>query len=59
MTDTKMTFISMMICERLPVAATNLTDTLQWRHDGHSGVLNHQPHDCLPALMDFVWGIHR
>ena len=21
--------------------------TLQWRHDGHDGVLNHQPHQCL------------
>ena len=21
--------------------------TLQWRHNGHVGVLNHQPHDCL------------
>ena len=20
---------------------------LQWRHNGHDGVLNHQPHDCL------------
>ena len=23
------------------------TRTLQWRHDGHDGVSNHQPHDCL------------
>ena len=21
--------------------------TLQWRHNGHDGVSNHQPHDCL------------
>ena len=21
---------------------------LQWRHNGHDGVSNHQPHDCLP-----------
>ena len=21
--------------------------TLQWRHDGHDNVSNHQPHDCL------------
>ena len=21
--------------------------SLQWRHDGHNGVSNHQPHDCL------------
>ena len=23
------------------------THTLQWRHNGHGGVSNHQPHDCL------------
>ena len=22
-------------------------DTLHWRHNGHDGVSNHQPHDCL------------
>ena len=22
--------------------------TLWWRHNGHNGVSNHQPHDCLP-----------
>ena len=22
--------------------------TLQWRHNGHDGVSNHQPNDCLP-----------
>ena len=22
-------------------------NTLQWRHNGHSSVSNHQPHDCL------------
>ena len=22
--------------------------TLRWRHNGHGGVSNHQPHDCLP-----------
>ena len=21
--------------------------TLQWRHNGHDGISNHQPHDCL------------
>ena len=25
-----------------------VTDTLQWRHNGHDGISNHQPHDCLP-----------
>ena len=46
---------------------------LQWRHNGHDGVSNHQPHDCLlnrysstdqrthqsSASLAFVWGIHR
>ena len=22
--------------------------SLRWRHNGHDGVSNHQPHDCLP-----------
>ena len=25
----------------------NTTWTLQWRHNGHDGVSNHKPHDCL------------
>ena len=25
-----------------------IAQTLQWRHNGHDGVSNHQPHDCLP-----------
>ena len=25
----------------------NFMYTLQWRHNGHDGVSNHQPHDCL------------
>ena len=24
------------------------TASLQWRHNAHDGVSNHQPHDCLP-----------
>ena len=24
-----------------------ISDTLQWRHNKHYGVSNHQPHDCL------------
>ena len=27
------------------------TITLQWRHNGHDGVSNHQPHDCLLKLL--------
>ena len=47
--------------------------TLWWRHNGHDGVSNHQPHDCLlnrlfrlrskkhqsSASLAFVRGIHR
>ena len=43
---------------------------LRWRHNGHDGVSNHQPHDCLlkrsgadhrkhQLSLAFVWGIHR
>ena len=49
------------------------TITLQWRHNGHDSVSNHQPHDCLlninsdadqrkhqsSASLAFVRGIHR
>ena len=47
--------------------------SLQWRHNEHDGVSNHQPHDCLlyiqaqmkenkhqrDASLAFVMGIHR
>ena len=48
--------------------------SLQWRHNGHDGVSNHQPHDCLLSTfysdadqrkhqssvsLAFVWEIHR
>ena len=47
--------------------------SLQWRHNRHNSVLNHQPHHCLlnrlfrcrskkhqsSASLAFVWGIHR
>ena len=26
---------------------SNIHNTLRWRHNGHDGVANHQPHDCL------------
>ena len=46
---------------------------LQWRHNGHDSISNHQPHHCLlnrysdadqikhqsSASLAFVWGIHR
>ena len=46
---------------------------LQWRHNGHDSVSNHQPHDCLlnlysdadqskhesSASLAYVRGIHR
>ena len=47
-------------------------EALQWRHNGHDGVSNHQPNHCLlnrlfgcrwkkhqsSASLAFVWGIH-
>ena len=50
-----------------------LNSSLQWCHNEHNGVLNHQPHDCLfsrlfrrrskkhqsSVSLAFVWGIHR
>ena len=47
--------------------------SLQWRHNVHDGVSNHQPHHCLlnrfssadqrkhqsSASLAFVWGLHR
>ena len=49
------------------------SSSLQWRHNGHDGVSNYQPHDCLlnrlfrrrskkhqsSGSLAFVWGIHR
>ena len=31
----------------ITVAATMMKTSLQWRHNQHDGVSNHQPHDCL------------
>ena len=50
-----------------------ISSSLQWRHNGHDGVSNHQPRDCLlnlysgtyerkhqsSASLAFLWGIHR
>ena len=27
--------------------STHISQSLLWRHNGHDGVLNHQPHNCL------------
>ena len=49
------------------------TVSLQWRHNGHDAISNHQPHDCLLNLLSgldqrknqssaslaFVWEIHQ
>ena len=32
-------------------AELRTTSTLQWRHNEHDGVSNHQPHDCLLDLL--------
>ena len=29
------------------IGAMNMLSTLQWRHNEHDRVCNHQPHDCL------------
>ena len=31
----------------LSVIIQHVPDTLRWRHNGHDGVSNHQPHHCL------------
>ena len=37
-----------IICSRGVIATTSPSSgTLHWRHNGHGGVSNHQPHDCL------------
>ena len=39
-------YMEMVYCG--PDALTSLSAiTLQWRHNGHDGVSNHQPYDCL------------
>ena len=42
--QTKHTFPSMSYSDRL---CCQSVDSLQWRHNGHDGISNHQPHDCL------------
>ena len=47
----------MILCQHLIVLHCSMSgnawvllisySTLQWRHNGHDGVLNHQPHNCL------------
>ena len=35
-------------CTKPPIYAQHMKEpTLQWRHNGHDGVSNHQPHQCL------------
>ena len=34
-------------CHNVRGMGTDLENTLQWRHNGHDGVSNHQPHHCL------------
>ena len=60
------------ICSHHDVA-DGLVHTLQWCHNGHDGISNHQPHDCLLNLLfrhrskehqssvslAFVRGIHQ
>ena len=32
---------------KLRLSCTNRSLSLQWRHNGHDSISNHQPHDCL------------
>ena len=34
--------VCQIFCEHIPAGKT-----LQWRHNGHDSISNHQPHDCL------------
>ena len=34
-------------CGRLSLGHDDKNKLLRWRHNGHDGVSNHQPHDCL------------
>ena len=61
-----------LYCDFL-ITACDVFFTLQWRHNGHDSVSNHQSHDCLlnrysdanqwkhqtSASLAFVRGIHR
>ena len=56
-----------------PYTYPKIASTLLWRHNGHDGVSNHRPRDCLlnrlfrriqrkhqsSATLACVWGIHR
>ena len=42
--------VTLLSTYHYPLAADKLSRlklTLQWRHNEHDGVWNHQPHDCL------------
>ena len=41
------------VCPSVHLQAVHLSTstTLQWRHDEHDGISNHQPHDCLPNCL--------
>ena len=40
-------WIAPTINDKLPIRQPYRLDALQWRHNGHDGVSNHQPHHCL------------
>ena len=65
--------LCLLVCPDLDIETYHVTK-LHWRHNGHDGVSNHQPHDCLlnrlfrrkdqrkrqsSASLTFVRGIHR
>ena len=61
------------VSQHICALSINAANTLQWRHHGHDGVSNHQPHDYLrnrysgtdqrkhqsSASLAFVRGFHR
>ena len=37
----------LMVAQNTTFKVSGEWETLQWRHNGHDSVSNHQPHDCL------------
>ena len=40
-------FLPWTVISFLTQSKVQSVESLQWRHNGHDGVSNHQPHDCL------------
>ena len=71
--STSLYYLALFECGHVLINYTLSCESLQWRHNGHGGVPNHQPHHCLlvplfrggserhqsSALLTFVRGIYR